>query len=174
MARAMLLEQHVHPARLQVGDQEITAIIAVGQHDIAFDKRPLETSKQTMFTRALTLVRPHGGIEHRAVGQGNHPDQPRQRKAHARGLSPRLGKARLILLGVRHRYRSAIHQFHVPPAPQPPRGRVHAKQRPGLAGQRAHHLLRQALARDAIAAGVGAAPDIPLSRRLTSASFTVF
>ena len=166
MARAMLLEQHVHPARLHLGNQKITAIIAVGQHHIAFDKRLREPSKQTMLAGALALVGAHGGIEQRAMGQGDHSDDPHQRETHASGLPPVLGEARLIRLGVRHRYRRAIHQFHVPAAPQPPLGRVRAKQRPGLSSQCAHHFLRQALARNTIAARVGTTHHHPAQQAI--------
>jgi hypothetical protein len=109
-----------------------------------------------MLATALALVGAHGDIEQGAMGQGDHPDEPRQRKTHARRLPPVLGEVGSIRLGVRHRYRRAIHQFHVPAAPQPPLGRVRAKQRRALSGKRAHHRLRQTLARNTIAAGVGA------------------
>ena len=52
----------------------------------------------------------HGGIEQRAMGQGDHPDDPHQRETQARGLPTVLGEARLIRLGVHpavsHRPRS--------------------------------------------------------------------
>jgi hypothetical protein len=51
MARAMLLDRHVHPARLHLGNRKITAVIAVCQHHVAFDKRLLEPSKPTMLWR---------------------------------------------------------------------------------------------------------------------------
>lgn len=105
-----------------------------------------QLSKQPRLAATLALVRPHGGVEHRAIGERNHSDQPRDRKSRPSGLVRVLRIARLIRPGVRQQDRRPVDQLHVPATPQPWFGRVLSQPHPNLARQLTHHLLRQALA----------------------------
>jgi hypothetical protein len=57
-ACTMLLEQDIHSSFQHVGNQEITTKIAARQHDVAFDKRFPDASKQSILPVHLPLYGP--------------------------------------------------------------------------------------------------------------------
>ena len=66
-ARPMLLEEEVHAAVEQIGDEEVARVVAVGRHHIASREALLQGPEQPMFARSLALVRAPCHIEHRPV-----------------------------------------------------------------------------------------------------------
>jgi hypothetical protein len=155
-ASALLLEHHLHAGGLQGCDQKIVAEQCIGEHHIAGAEYLAETAQQPQLAVARALIRADRRLQHRTARQTDHRQDARQRKAHASGLTARLGIARLVGCGVRHRDRAAVHQLHGAATPTPALRRPLAQQPPRLARERHHHLNGQPLSCTAIRCGVNA------------------
>lgn len=146
----MPLEDEVHPASKQIGDQEVARVVAVGQHHIASKETILQGSEQTVLARSLAFVRSHRHIEHRPMIERDDSNQPCNGKA---------GSGRLLTV-LRKEGRdwtacplsmSSCHRSTSPTDLSSATGRG-VRIRANTAREFPHQLLREALACHALAA----------------------
>ena len=147
-----MLKQHIHPASLQAGDEEVVAVQGISEKHITGVKNILEPAVERQLTASFARVRSHGRIQHRAGGQTHHPGEPHLWEAHPLRLTAGLRVPRLILFGVRHQDSGSVAKFYRPTSPAPAGASLTAKQFACFPRQRRNHLYRHAKARPAVSA----------------------
>ena len=121
VGRAALVQphHHVHAPRLQRRDHPIRAEEPVGQHDIAGPEMVDDHPQQGQLAGLLPLIAAHRGLEHRAHGQAEDHQDPRDREAQPGLLAGRLGIRLLVPRGIGHDHRRAIDDLDRPAMEQP-------------------------------------------------------
>src|SRR5512147_3278151 len=157
VGRAGLVEPHDDrdAASLQGRDRPVRAEEPVGQDDVAGLELIEDLPEEGQLAGLLTLVRSQRGLQHRAYGQAEYHEEPRDREPDPRRLAVQLGIRRLVLRGIGHGHGGTVDDLDRAPVEQPGVLRLVLDRLPGPADEIPGELLGQTLAGLAVAARLG-------------------
>jgi hypothetical protein len=149
-------------ASLQGRDRPVRAEEPVGQGDVAGLELIEDLPEEGQLAGLLALVRSQRGLEHRAHGQAEHHEEPRDREPDPWRLAVQLGIRRLVLWGIGHGHGGTVDELDRSPVKQPGVLRLVMDRFPGPADEIPGELLGQPLAGLAVAARLGSHRGEPL------------